>query len=75
MKLPENFRGNIYSKGSIFYGVIIEGNVDYQMPNTDAKTNLDAGSYFESTGNSVHEISTTEEALIYIRTNNKTEIR
>ena len=44
------------------------------MPNTDAKTNLDAESYFESTGNSVHEISTTEEALIYIRTNDKIEI-
>lgn len=75
VKLPKNFKGNIYSKGTILYGVIIEGNIDYQMPNTNSKTNLDAGSYFESTGNSVHEISTTEEALIYIRTNGKIEIK
>ena len=75
VKLPENFKGNIYSKGTILYGVIIEGNIDYQMPNINSKTNLDAGSYFESTGNSVHEISTTEEALIYIRTNDKIEIK
>lgn len=75
VKLPENFKGNIYSKGTILYGVIIEGNVDYQMPNNNSKTNLDAGSYFESTGNSVHEISTTKEALIYIRTNDKIEIK
>ncbi|MDO6745585.1 DUF4437 domain-containing protein [Tenacibaculum soleae] len=75
VKLPKNFKGNFYSKGTILYGVIIEGNVDYQMPNTNSKTNLDAGSYFESTGNSVHEISTTEEALIYIRTNDKIEIK
>ena len=75
VKLPKNFKGNFHSKGTILYGVIIEGNVDYQMPNTNSKTNLDAGSYFESTGNSVHEISTTEEALIYIRTNDKIEIK
>lgn len=75
VKLPEHFKGNIYSKGTILYGVIIEGNVDYKMPNTNFATNLDAGSYFESTGNSVHKISTTEEALIYIRTNDKIEIK
>lgn len=75
VKLPAHFKGNIYSKGTILYGVIIEGNVDYKMPNLDAVTNLDAGSYFESTGNSVHEISTTKEALIYIRTIDKIEIK
>ncbi|UMB61177.1 DUF4437 domain-containing protein [Lutibacter sp. A80] len=75
VKLPKNFKGNIYSKGTVFYGVIIDGNVDYKMPNANASTNLNAGSYFESTGNSSHEISTTEEALIYIRTNDKIEIK
>lgn len=75
VKLPKDFKGNIYTKGTILYGVIIDGNIDYKMPNTDSVTNLDAGSYFESTGNSVHEISTTEEALIYIRTNDKIEIK
>lgn len=75
VKLPEHFKGNIYSKGTILYGVIIDGNVDYKIPNTDSATNLDAGSYFESTGNSAHEISTTQEALIYIRTNDKIEIK
>jgi len=74
VKLPKNFKGNIHSKGSVFYGVIIDGNVDYKMPNANASTNLDAGSYFESTGNSIHQISTTEEALIYIRTNDSFKI-
>ncbi|SFD75302.1 protein of unknown function [Algibacter lectus] len=75
VKLPKNFKGTINSKGTIFYGVIIEGNANYQMPNTDSATNLDAGSYFESTGNSIHEISTTKESLVYIRTNEKIEIK
>ncbi|EAQ41236.1 DUF4437 domain-containing protein [Polaribacter sp. MED152] len=75
VKLPKNFRGNIYSKGTILYGVIITGNIDYKMPKANSITNLDPGSYFESTGNSIHQISTKEEALIYIRTNNAIEIR
>ncbi|UII32202.1 DUF4437 domain-containing protein [Fulvivirga ulvae] len=75
VKLPKDFKRNIYTKGTILYGVIIDGNIDYKIPNTDSIMNLDAGSYFESTGNSMHEISTTEEALIYIRTNDKIEIK
>tara|TARA_Y100000588_G_C14167180_1_gene887458 strand:+ start:385 stop:1242 length:858 start_codon:yes stop_codon:yes gene_type:complete len=74
VKLPEHFRGKIYSRGTIFYGVIIGGNVDYKMPDTDSVINLDAGSYFESTGNSVHDISTAEDTLIYIRSSDKIKI-
>ncbi|WP_334058397.1 DUF4437 domain-containing protein [Polaribacter sp. P097] len=75
VKLPKNFKGDIYSKGTILYGVIITGNIDYKMPKANSMTNLDHGSYFESTGNSIHQISTKEEALIYIRTNNVIEIK
>ncbi|MCG8578615.1 MAG: DUF4437 domain-containing protein [Bacteroidales bacterium] len=71
LKLPEEFKGKIHSKGSIFYGIIINGNVAYTMPNTNTAENLDQGSHFKSTAEAIHNISTKEEALIYIRTNGR----
>lgn len=74
VKFPAGFKGTIYTKGKVFYGIIIKGNIAYTMPNADKATDLDQGSHFESTGNSLHDISTTEESLIYIRTSDAFKI-
>lgn len=71
LKLPAGFRGKIYSEGTIFFGIIIKGEVVYSMPNSGKLIDLDQGSHFESIAKAVHDISTDEESLIYIRTNNR----
>ena len=73
LKLPAGFNGKIHSEGSIFYGIVIKGNVIYTMPNTD-NARLDQGSHFESTAEAIHTIATNEETLVYIRTNRGFEI-
>lgn len=74
VKLPTGFKGQIKSLGSEFNAVIIEGKIDYQMPDEAKKTTLKTGSSFSSEGESIHEISSTEETLIYVRTNGKFEV-
>lgn len=75
LKLPAGFEGKIYSDGSIFYGIIIKGIVAYTMPNAEQSIDLDQGSHFESKATAIHDISTNEESLVYIRTNDKFEIK
>jgi len=41
------------------------------MPNSDKSTELDQGSHFKSQAKAVHDISSNEESIIYIRTNDK----
>jgi uncharacterized protein YaiE (UPF0345 family) len=74
VRLPSGFKGKIHSDGEIFYAIVITGNVEYLIPQDNSLQNLDAGSYFESNGNSLHELSTKEESLLYIRTNDKIEV-
>ncbi|MFV9483571.1 DUF4437 domain-containing protein [Christiangramia sp. ASW11-125] len=73
--LPENYHGEILSDGEVFTGIVISGNIGYQMPGENALTQLDRGSSFSSTTRSSHKINTTAEVLLYIRTNAKFEIR
>ncbi|WP_405200073.1 DUF4437 domain-containing protein [Christiangramia sp. LLG6405-1] len=73
--LPENYHGEILSDGEVFTGIVISGNIGYQMPGEKALTQLDRGSSFSSTTRSSHKINTTAEVLLYIRTNAKFEIR
>ncbi|OHX64562.1 DUF4437 domain-containing protein [Flammeovirga pacifica] len=69
LKLPTGFKGNVYSEGSIFFGIIISGKVAYTMPDSGKIIGLDQGSHFESKTKAIHDISTNEESLVYIRTN------
>lgn len=69
LKLPPGFNGKILSYGTIFYGIIINGRVDYLMPDSEKSVELDQGSYFKSQAKAIHDISTNEESVIYIRTN------
>lgn len=71
LKLPAGFNGKILSNGNVFYGIIIKGRIAYSMPNSEKSTELDQGSHFRSEEKAVHDISTNEVSIIYIRTNDK----
>lgn len=77
VKLPANFNGTITSDGTIFHAIVISGTIDYEMPETKEIKNLDAGSYFGSTGKSLHTFSTQNnpENMVYIRTNGTVNIK
>jgi len=72
VKLPAGFSGKLHSHGSIFRAVVIKGQTQYQVSETDFKT-LEPGSYFSSKGESVHQISSKAgvESIIYVRTDGK----
>lgn len=71
LKLPANFEGNVLSTGDQFHAVVIEGILDYIMPDTNEHPSLDPGSYFTSTAKAIHalQVKETSEVIIYIRTN------
>lgn len=68
LKLPLGFKGNLHSQGKTFRGVVITGQLEHQDSNSET---LMPGSYFGSSGTSVHQISckSDEECIVYIRTN------
>jgi len=72
VKLPDGFTGKIYSHGSTFRAVVIKGQPQYQVSETDVKT-LEPGSYFSSKGESVHQVSCEagEDCIIYVRMEGK----
>jgi len=72
VKLPAGFTGKINSHGSTFRAVVIKGQPQYQVSETDVKT-LEPGSYFSSKGESVHQVSSEaeKECIIYVRSEGK----
>ncbi len=73
IKLPAGFTGKIHSKSSTFRAVVVKGRPHYQ--GDDLKT-LEPGSYFDSRGETVHQVASPagEESVIYVRTDGKYEI-
>ena len=73
VKLPAGFIGKIVSHGATFRAVVIKGQPQYF--GTDIKT-LEPGSYFGSSGETVHQISSKagEESIIYVRTDGRYDI-
>ncbi len=76
VKLPTGFRGTIESNGTILHAVVIQGLLDYKLPQTKEVKKLDAGSYFGSSDKAVHTISneTKTDAILYIKTNKSLKI-
>jgi len=75
VKLPKGFNGYLKSDGDTFHAIVIQGNPSYKMPKTEDIKYLDAGSYFTSTSEAIHTISSNEDySLLYIRTNGKIKI-
>jgi hypothetical protein len=75
VKLPAGFTGKINCHGSIFRAVVIKGQPQYQISETDVKT-LEPGSYFSSKGESMHQVSSKagEGSIIYVRTDGKFDV-
>jgi len=75
VNLPAGFVGKIHSQGSSFRAVVIKGQPQYQVSETDFKT-LEPGSYFSSKGESVHQISSKAEveSIIYVRTDGRYDV-
>ncbi|KGL63423.1 DUF4437 domain-containing protein [Polaribacter sp. Hel1_85] len=69
IKIAPGFKGKILSEGKIFRGIVIQGNINYQMPSNPKNYVLAPGSTFSATENSKHFISINEEVIIYLRTN------
>lgn len=76
VKLPKGYQGKIESNASVFHAVVIQGDLTYEMPNTKALEQLDAGSYFGATDRATHQLtnSSNNENIIYIRTNGAVKI-
>ncbi len=76
VKLAPGFEGILKSYGDIFHAIIIQGDLNYQMPNTTDQAILDPTSYFGSEGESVHQIQNKgdSESIIYIRTNGEIKL-
>ena len=76
VKLPKGFKGTIASNGTILHSVVIQGVLNYKMPNGGAMKTLDTGSYFGSTNQTIHNISNSAEeaVVVYIRTNGDIKI-
>lgn len=75
LKLPVEFDGTIFSRGSQFHAVVITGELSYIMPKTNDFKRLDPGSYFTSTSNAKHVLKAKAETVIYIRSNGEITIK
>ncbi|WP_299554468.1 DUF4437 domain-containing protein [Seonamhaeicola sp.] len=71
LKLPEGFKGHLYTKASTFGAVVIKGQPKYAGEET---TILETGSFFSSKGEVLHRISTKNETILYIRTSDKYKV-
>lgn len=70
LKIPPKFKGSITSKADEFRAVVVQGTLKY-----DHAKALQPGSYFESTDQFTHPISTDKgTTLLYIRTKGSFEL-
>jgi mannose-6-phosphate isomerase-like protein (cupin superfamily) len=76
IKLPKGYKGQLESDGDIFHSIAIMGELDYKLPKSGEIKTLDAGSYFNSTNKTIHDITNNSktETILYIRTNGKISI-
>lgn len=76
VKFPKGYNAKIVSDGSVFHSVVIQGELQYILPQNGDKKTLDQGSYFGATAKAVHTLSTISdnEVILYIRTNGNFQI-
>ncbi|WNJ17864.1 DUF4437 domain-containing protein [Pontibacter sp. G13] len=77
VKIPAGFDGIMETQGEVFRSIIIQGNLNYEMPVDHEIKMLDAGSSFSSTGLALHHLTnpSEESALIYVRTDGELEVQ
>jgi hypothetical protein len=73
VRFPAGFAGKIQSHGATFRAVVIKGQLQHR--GTDVQT-LEPGSYFGSTGPTVHQVSSGagEDSIIYVRTDGSYDV-
>lgn len=71
IKLPKNYKGALESDGNILHAIVVQGLLNYSLPQTNTEKTLDAGSYFGASSKAIHKISniSNEDTILYIRTN------
>lgn len=69
VRFPAGFAGRIKANGKEFRAVVIEGRLAYSSVTTDGNVVFAPGSFFSSTNEFSHKVSTTKQSLIYVRTN------
>ena len=76
VKIPKAFNGIIKTDGTILHSVVIEGVLNYKLPENQETKVLDTGSYFGATSKAIHTISNNSEddTVIYVRTNGNIRI-
>ncbi len=75
VNLPKEFNGSIQSDGTEFHAIVIQGDLNYTLPQNQETKLLDAGSSFSSTDKAIHTLSTANNSVIlYIRTNGTIKI-
>lgn len=76
VKLPARFVGTIRSNALTFGAVVVNGQLQHQVPGVTKLKSLDPGSYFSSSKETVHQISSNpaEECIIYVRTDGRFEV-
>ncbi|WP_052311289.1 DUF4437 domain-containing protein [Bernardetia litoralis] len=77
VKLPKGFNGIIETDGTVLHSVVIQGELNYTLPQNQVTKILDTGSYFGATSKAIHTISNNSESevILYIRTNGNITIK
>lgn len=75
VKLPKTFNGFLKTDGTVLHSVVIQGELNYTLPQNQETRILDAGSSFSATNKAIHTISNAKrEVILYIRTNGSVKI-
>jgi uncharacterized protein YaiE (UPF0345 family) len=75
VKLPKTFNGTIKTDGTVLHSVVIQGELNYTLPQNQETKVLDAGSSFSSTNKAIHTVSiANNDVILYIRTNGSIKI-
>ena len=75
VKFPKTFNGTIKTDGTVLHSVVIQGELNYTLPQKQETKMLDAGSSFNATNRAIHSVSVVNnDVIIYIRTNGSIKI-
>jgi len=74
-KLPKTFNGTIKSDGNVLHSVVIQGKLNYTLPQNQETKTLDVGGYFSATDEAIHTVSSVDnEVILYMRINGSIKI-
>lgn len=75
IKLPKTFSGTIKTDGTVLHAVVIQGKLNYTLPQNQETKTLDEGSYFSATDKAIHTVSSADnEVILYLKTNGSAKI-